>query len=190
MIFQDPYSSLNPTKTISESLREPLEVHRRLSAADAQKKVRGLLDHVGLPSDASGRLPRDFSGGQRQRIAIARALAVDPEVIVCDEPTSALDLSTQATVLNLLLQLQNELGLTYLFISHDLAVVRHIAHEVAVLQSGRIVEAGSAVEVTEFPKQEYTKRLVAASPVPDPTRQNARRREFESLAGAERGDLS
>lgn len=188
MIFQDPYSSLNPTKTIEESLREPLEFHQRLSSVDAGAKVRGLLDHVGLPTDAARRLPRDFSGGQRQRIAIARALAVDPELIVCDEPTSALDLSTQATVLNLLLDLQRELGLTYLFISHDLAVVRHMAHDVAVLEAGRIVESGPADAVTARPTQEYTQRLIMASPVPDPIRQRERRTEFRLLDAASKGN--
>ena len=188
MIFQDPYSSLNPSKTIEESLREPLEFHRRLSTADAAAKVRGLLDHVGLPSDTARRLPRDFSGGQRQRIAIARALAVDPELIVCDEPTSALDLSTQATVLNLLLELQRELGLTYLFISHDLAVVRHVSHEVAVLKEGRIVESGPASVVTSAPTEDYTKQLILASPIPDPIGQRARRSEFQLLAATTKGN--
>lgn len=188
MIFQDPYGSLNPSMTIEESLREPVEVHRKMSTRDAGRKVRALLDHVGLPADAAGRLPRDFSGGQRQRIAIARALAVDPELIVCDEPTSALDLSTQATVLNLLLELQRELSLTYLFISHDLAVVRHMAHEVAVLHAGRIVESGEASHVTRHPTERYTQRLVAASPIPDPRQQRIRREEFRLLGAATEGE--
>jgi len=186
MIFQDPFSSLNPMRTIGDSLTEPLAVHRRFTPADAARTVGALLDRVGLPTDAARRLPREFSGGQRQRIAIARALAVEPDLIVCDEPTSALDLSTQATVLNLLVELQRERGLSYVFISHDLAVVRHMAHDVAVVRAGRIVEYGDALQVTDHPRADYTRRLQLASLVPDPAEQRRRRERFEHGSGEDR----
>ncbi|MFM6966787.1 MAG: ATP-binding cassette domain-containing protein, partial [Rhodoluna sp.] len=141
VVFQDPYSSLNPSMTIEQILTEPLTV-RNVSRGAASARVRELLDSVGLPSDAAGRRPREFSGGQRQRIAIARALALDPKLIVCDEPVSALDLTTQARVLDLFLEIQERTGVAYLFISHDLAVVRHLSHRVAVMYQGEIVEWG------------------------------------------------
>jgi ABC-type glutathione transport system ATPase component len=173
-IFQDPYSSLNPSMSIESILTEPLRV-AGVSRADSLRRVRELLDRVGLPSDSLSRLPREFSGGQRQRIAIARALALRPKLIVCDEPTSALDLSTQSRVLDLLVELQHDSDVAYLFISHDLSVVRHIAHDVAVLYQGRIVELGEARQVTEAPEHPYTQRLLLAAPVPHPARQRARR---------------
>ena len=139
MVFQDPYTSLNPSLTIGEILTEPLGV-QGMDADGGQKRVQELLDQVGLPADAVHRLPREFSGGQRQRIAIARALALDPKLIVCDEPVSALDLSTQARVLDLFMEIQERTGVAYLFVSHDLAVVRHISHRVAVMYHGEIVE--------------------------------------------------
>jgi len=180
VVFQDPYTSLNPSMTIGNILAEPLIV-QGATGRDARSRVRSLLDKVGLPSNAIDRLPREFSGGQRQRIAIARALAPGPRLVVCDEPVSALDLSTQAVVLDLLVQLQRETGVAYLFISHDLAVVRHVSHRVAVLYQGNIVETGPAVEVTKHAKHPYTQRLLAASPVSDPAAQRERREQRKKL---------
>ncbi|GAA5196865.1 ATP-binding cassette domain-containing protein [Microbacterium jejuense] len=174
VVFQDPYSSLSPSMTIESILTEPLTaagVHRR----DAQAKVVELLDRVGLPSASRTRLPREFSGGQRQRVAIARALALDPRVIVCDEPVSALDLSTQARVLDLFIEIQERTGVAYLFISHDLSVVRHISHRVAVMYRGEIVEIGDGDQVTSRPTHPYTQRLFLAAPVSDPDEQRKRR---------------
>lgn len=174
VVFQDPYSSLNPALTIDQILTEPLTA-AGLPAAAAKGRVRELLDRVGLPADANSRLPREFSGGQRQRIAIARALALDPKLIVCDEPVSALDLSTQARVLDLFIEIQELTGVAYLFISHDLAVVRHISHRVAVMYRGEIVETGEGDQVTARPEHPYTQRLFLAAPVPDPDKQAKRR---------------
>ena len=159
---------------MGEILSEPLRAAGTPSAA-ARARVGGLLDRVGLPADAAQRLPREFSGGQRQRIAIARALALDPALIVCDEPVSALDLSTQARVLDLFIEIQERTGVAYLFISHDLAVVRHISHRVAVMYRGEIVESGLGAQVTSEPEHPYTQRLLLAAPVPDPVRQEQRR---------------
>lgn len=174
VVFQDPYTSLNPSMTVGDILAEPLTVQGR-SRADARTRVREVLDQVGLPQDTIGRLPREFSGGQRQRVAIARALALSPKLIVCDEPVSALDLTTQARVLDLFLQIQRDTGVSYLFVSHDLDVVRHISHRVAVMYHGEIVEQGVASQVTVEPEHPYTQRLLLASPVPDPDRQEVRR---------------
>ena len=174
VVFQDPYSSLNPALTIEQILSEPLPA-RGVSTAKARARVRDLLGQVNLPPDAGDRLPREFSGGQRQRIAIARALALDPHLIVCDEPVSALDLSTQARVLDLFIEIQERTGVAYLFISHDLAVVRHISHRVAVMYHGEIVESGDGDQVTAHPEHPYTQRLFMAAPVPDPDRQQQRR---------------
>jgi ABC-type glutathione transport system ATPase component len=176
VVFQDPYSSLNPSMTVGDILAEPLIV---LGATrhDARARVRKLLDQVGLPRDAAERLPREFSGGQRQRVAIARALAPEPRLIVCDEPVSALDLSTQARVLDLLGDIQRSTGVSYLFVSHDLAVVRHISHRVAVVYRGEIVETGPAATVTSDPEHPYTQRLLLAAPVADPRAQEKRRAE-------------
>jgi ABC-type glutathione transport system ATPase component len=182
-IFQDPYSSLNPSLPVGATLTEPLLL-ARWSAADARKRVAELLDRVALPADAIDRYPHEFSGGQRQRIAIARALVRSPKLIVCDEPVSALDLSTQSRVLDLLIELQRETGVSYLFISHDLAVVRRISHRVAVINRGRIVEEGPADEVTENPRDEYTRRLLTASPLPDPDAQAERRANWLALRAA------
>lgn len=184
VVFQDPYTSLNPSMTIADILSEPLRV-AGVERAEAQRRVRELLDQVGLPRNAWERLPREFSGGQRQRVAIARALALRPALIVCDEPVSALDLSTQATVLDLFLDLQAEIGVSYLFISHDLSVVRHVCHEVAVLYRGDVVEHGAGEQVTTAPRHEYTRRLMLAAPVADPRAQAARREQ--RLAAAQAG---
>ena len=185
VVFQDPYSSLNPSLTIEQILTEPLTV-RGVSGADARKRVGALLDQVQLPTGAASRLPREFSGGQRQRIAIARALALDPKLIVCDEPVSALDLSTQARVLDLFIDIQEQTGVAYLFISHDLAVVRHISHRVAVMYHGEIVESGDGDQVTAHPAHPYTQRLFMAAPIPDPDRQEDRRVERRRLIDEQR----
>lgn len=180
VVFQDPYSSLNPSMTIEQILAEPLTASG-VAGSEARSRVRDLLDQVGLPSDARSRLAREFSGGQRQRVAIARALALRPKLIVCDEPVSALDLSTQARVLDLFIDIQNRTGVAYLFVTHDLAVVRHISHRVAVMYKGEIVETGPADRVTSAPEHPYTQRLFMAAPVPDPDRQEERRMARRAL---------
>lgn len=164
IVFQDPFASLNPRITVGSMLREVLTVHGIATAADAGLRIDELLDRVGLPHDASQRYPHEFSGGQRQRIGIARALAVEPEFIVLDEPVSALDVSVQAQILNLLRDLQVDLGLTYLFVSHDLAVVRNLSDRVLVMREGRVVEAGTADRIFSAPEHEYTAELLAAVP--------------------------
>ncbi|WNM24660.1 ATP-binding cassette domain-containing protein [Demequina capsici] len=185
VVFQDPYTSLNPSMTIEQTLSEPLRV-KRIPAKEASQRVRKLLDQVGLPSNAADRLPREFSGGQRQRIAIARALALEPQLIVCDEPVSALDLSTQARVLDLFKSIQEETGVAYLFVSHDLAVVRHLSHRVAVMYHGEIVEYGDGDKVTSDPEHPYTQRLLMAAPVADPDRQAQRRADRARMLAAQR----
>jgi ABC-type glutathione transport system ATPase component len=180
VVFQDPYTSLNPSLTIDQILTEPLIV-RRVDRQQARRRVRELLDAVHLPSNAGERLPREFSGGQRQRVAIARALALDPQLIVCDEPVSALDLSTQARVLDLFKEIQARTGVAYLFVSHDLDVVRHLSHRVAVMYRGEIVEWGDAEQVTAHPEHPYTQRLFLAAPVADPVKQEQRRAERHRL---------
>jgi peptide/nickel transport system ATP-binding protein len=186
VVFQDPYTSLNPAMTIQQILTEPLTV-ANVSRAEATERVKDLLDQVQLPGNAGGRLPREFSGGQRQRVAIARALALSPKLIVCDEPVSALDLSTQARVLELFLDIQERTGVAYLFISHDLDVVRHLSHRVAVMYQGEIVESGDGAQVTGDPQHPYTKRLFLASPVADPQRQAQRRAERKEFLLAQAG---
>ncbi len=181
VVFQDPYTSLNPAMEIGDILAEPLGI-QGIGKAESRKRVKELLDQVNLPSDALHRQPREFSGGQRQRVAIARALALSPKLIVCDEPVSALDLTTQATVLDLFLQIQRDTGVSYLFISHDLDVVRHISHRVAVMYRGEIVEQGEAAQVTTDPQHPYTQKLLLAAPVPDPDRQQKRREDRRRLA--------
>ncbi len=181
VVFQDPFSSLNPSLTIEQILSEPLAA-RSVGRAQARARVQELLDQVALPPDAARRLPREFSGGQRQRIAIARALALDPTLIVCDEPVSALDLSTQARILELFVSIQQRTGVAYLFVSHDLAVVRHISHRVAVMHRGEIVEFGRGDKVTSQPEHPYTQKLLRAAPVPDPDEQEKRRAERHRIA--------
>lgn len=175
VVFQDPYSSMNPSMTIGDILSEPLTASGAATGAEARERIERLLDRVSLPAGAIERYPREFSGGQRQRIAIARALVVRPQLVVCDEPTSALDLTTQAQVLDLMRELQEETGVSYLFISHDLAVVRQMSHDVIVLNRGRIVERGATSVVTSSPQSAYTQLLLAAAPVPDPVEQRERR---------------
>ncbi|MDQ1218405.1 ATP-binding cassette domain-containing protein [Microbacterium arborescens] len=184
VVFQDPYSSLNPSMTIEQILTEPLTA-AGVGAREARDRVRELLDQVGLPADARSRLPREFSGGQRQRVAIARALALRPRLIVCDEPVSALDLSTQARVLDLFIEIQERTGVAYLFVTHDLAVVRHVSHRVAVMYRGEIVESGDADQVTARPQHPYTQRLFMAAPVPDPDRQEERRAARRAFLASE-----
>jgi len=182
-VFQDPFGSLNPSRDVGSIIEEGLLVQERgISRDERRRRVAAELDRVGLPRDADRRKPSEFSGGQRQRIAIARAIITRPPLVICDEAVSALDLSVQAQVLELLAELQSELGIAYLFITHDLAVVRHIADQVAVLERGRIVDVFSAGEYDSATWSPYTRRLFDAAPVPDPERQRARRAAFEALA--------
>jgi ABC-type oligopeptide transport system ATPase subunit len=181
IVFQDPYSSLDPRMTVGNIVAEPLEVHGMGTRKSRRETVRRLLEVVGFNPNFTNRYPHEFSGGQRQRIGIARALALSPKLIVCDEPVSALDVSIQAQILNLLKDLQRDFGLTYLFISHDLAVVRTMSDEIAVMNRGKLVEVGPAEEVYLHPKDEYTKALFTAVPVPDPRRQRERKAERARL---------
>jgi len=168
IVFQDPYSSLNPRRTVGDAIGEPLSVHGLAKGAEVDRRVSRLLERVGLPGSYRSRYPHEFSGGQRQRVCIARALALEPEFIVCDEAVSALDISIQAQILNLLGDLRDELGLTYLFISHNLNVVRHIADRIAVMYLGKLVEVAPAAELFSAPQHPYTRALISANPVPDP----------------------
>jgi len=170
MVFQDPYSSLNPRLTVKQIIEEPLTIHTKLSTNERDERVAWLLSKVGLRPEQARRYPHEFSGGQRQRIGVARALATNPEIIIADEPVSALDVSIQAQVLNLLLELQEEFHLTYLFIAHDLSVVQHISHRIAVMYLGNIVEIGSSEQVFHSPKHPYSKALISAVPMPEPQR--------------------
>ena len=169
MVFQDPYSSLNPRMTVADIIGEPLDVHGLYKTKEERRKrILELMDHVGLNSEHASRYAHEFSGGQRQRIGIARALAVNPDFIVCDEPVSALDVSIQAQVINMFSELQEKLNLTYLFIAHDLLVVRHISDRIAVMYLGRLVELADANEIYDHPLHPYSQALISAVPVPDP----------------------
>ena len=175
VIFQNPHASLNPRMTVEEILGEPLQIHGLCQGrGERLQRIHKLLDQVGIRREAVSRYPHEFSGGQRQRICIARALAVEPEFIVCDEPVSALDVSIQAQIVNLMQDLQKELGLTYLFIAHDLKVVEHLSNRVAVMYLGRIVEIAEAEELYQNPKHPYTRALLSAIPIPDPDLQKER----------------
>ena len=168
MIFQDPYASLNARMTVSDIIGEPMDIHHLASGKERQQKIYDLLDTVGLNKDHAARYPHEFSGGQRQRIGIARSLAVDPEFIICDEPISALDVSIQAQVVNMLEDLQEERGLTYLFIAHDLSMVKHISDRVGVMYLGSLVEVASSKELYANPVHPYTQALLSSIPIPDP----------------------
>ncbi len=181
MVFQDPFASLNPRHSIGKTVGEPLRTHGIAGRREANARVRELLEAVGLPADAANRYPHEFSGGQRQRIGLARALSVNPEFIVADEPVSALDVSIQAQMINLFEELQDDFALTYLFIAHDLAVVRHISDRIAVMYLGTVVEVSSAGELYENPLHPYTISLLSAVPIPDPVVE--KRRESILLAG-------
>jgi oligopeptide transport system ATP-binding protein len=182
--FQDPYSALNPRMTVGDTVEEPLVIHKVGTRAERRARVRELLDTVGFDPSFTNRYPHEFSGGQRQRIGIARALALSPELLVLDEPVSALDVSIQAQILNLLKDLQREFGLTYLFIAHDLAVVRTMSDRIAVMNLGKIVEFGLAEEVYGNPREDYTKELLAAVPIPDPRKMKERKQERRRLRAA------
>jgi oligopeptide transport system ATP-binding protein len=175
MIFQDPYASLNPRKRIGQIVGDQLKVQKVASGKDLRIRVEGLLERVGLSPEHYNRFPHEFSGGQRQRIGIARALALGPKLVFCDEPVSALDVSIQAQIVNLLDDLQDEMGLTYVFVAHDIGVVRHISDRIAVMNKGKIVEQGNADQVCEHPRDDYTKKLLAAVPIADPRESRARR---------------
>jgi peptide/nickel transport system ATP-binding protein len=176
MVFQDPYSSLNPRQSVGNIVGEPLRVHGLASGRDVEKQVQRLLDVVGLPKGAGNRYPHEFSGGQRQRIGLARSLALNPDLIVADEPVSALDVSIQAQIINLLEDLQEEFDLTFMFIAHDLAVVRHISDRIAVMYLGKIVEIAAADELYAAPLHPYTMALLSAVPIPDPAVERDRER--------------
>lgn len=177
MVFQDPYSSLNPRMTVSDIIGEPLDVHKMYATKEErQEKILDLMGQVGLNSEHASRYAHEFSGGQRQRIGIARALAMNPDFIVCDEPVSALDVSIQAQVINMFDELQEKMGLTYLFIAHDLLVVRHISDRIAVMYLGKMVELAEAEEIYNHPLHPYSKALISAVPIPDPNVARANRR--------------
>jgi oligopeptide transport system ATP-binding protein len=179
MIFQDPHASLNPRRRVGEIVGAPLRFHGRASRATVRDEVRSLLDRVGLSPEHLDRYPHEFSGGQRQRIGIARALALRPKLIVADEPVSALDVSIRAQIVNLLADLQAEFGLSYLFVAHDIGVVRHVSDRIAVMYEGRIVEHGPADTVCERPADPYTRALIAAVPIPDPREARARKGKLQ-----------
>jgi len=176
MIFQDPYASLNPRKRVGQIIGEPMELHGLATGRDVDRRVHELLDRVGLSAEHASRYPHEFSGGQRQRIGIARALALEPKLIIADEPVSALDVSVQAQIVNLLKDLQSELGLSYLFVAHDLGVVRHVSDRVAVMYLGRIVESAPSAKLYDQPLHPYSTALLSAVPIPDPKLNVARER--------------
>ena len=183
MVFQDPQASLNPRKRVGQIVGYPLKLQAAASGPELRGRVQELLERVGLSPEHYDRFPHEFSGGQQQRIGIARALALRPKLIVADEPVSALDVSIRAQIVNLLDDLQDELGLTYLFVAHDIGVVRHVSDQIAVMYGGKIVEQGSADQVCERPQDPYTKKLLAAVPVPDPRESRSRRKAGSVGAG-------
>lgn len=176
IIFQDPYSSLNPRMTVGDIIGEGMDIHKLYSGKDRTERIFELLHTVGLNKEHASRFPHEFSGGQRQRIGIARALAIEPEFIVCDEPISALDVSIQAQIINLLIKLQNDLDITYLFIAHDLSMVKHISDRVGVMYLGNLVELASSKEIYDNPMHPYTKALMSAIPIPDPEVERKKKR--------------
>jgi oligopeptide transport system ATP-binding protein len=180
MVFQDPYASLNPRKRVGQIIGSPLKLQGAASGAELRRRVQELLERVGLSPEHYDRFPHEFSGGQRQRIGIARALALRPKLIIADEPVSALDVSIRAQIVNLLADLQDELGLTYVFVAHDIGIVRHVSDRIAVMHKGKIVEEGTADQVCERPRDAYTKRLLAAVPIPDPRQARVRRQTVGS----------
>jgi oligopeptide transport system ATP-binding protein len=175
MVFQDPYASLNPRKRVGQIVGEPLRLQGVARGGELRREVQGLLERVGLAAEHYNRFPHEFSGGQRQRVGIARAIALRPKLIVADEPVSALDVSIRAQIVNLLADLQRELDLTYVFVAHDIGIVRHVSDRIAVMHEGKIVEEGPADRVCEQPRDAYTKQLLAAVPIPDPREARARR---------------
>ena len=185
MVFQDPYASLNPRQTVRRTLADPLRLHGITDKAEVEARVIDMMAKVGLRPEQADRYPHEFSGGQRQRIGIARALALQPKMIVCDEPTSALDVSVQSEILNLLADLQQQFGLSYLFISHDMAVIHHICDRIAVMKDGKIVEEGSREDVIGNPQHPYTKRLLLAVPECDPRVDAEKRRERQRMLAEE-----
>jgi len=175
MIFQDPYASLNPRMTVEQTVEEPLKIHTDLGKTKRKQRVLSLLEKVGLRGDQMGRFPHEFSGGQRQRVGIARALATNPDLIICDEPVSALDVSIQAQVINLMMDIQQEFDVSFLFIAHDLSVVEHVSDKIAVMYLGNLVEFGKAGQVYHHPRHPYSQALLSAVPVPDPKQKNRER---------------
>ena len=175
MIFQDPFASLNPRMTVSQIISEPLQIHTKMSKSEMMDRVGWLLDKVGLQPEQAQRFPHEFSGGQRQRVGIARALATNPDLIICDEPVSALDVSIQAQVINLMMDLQDEFNLSYLFIAHDLSVVEHISDKIVVMYLGNIVEMGDSAEVYHHPRHPYSRALLSSVPLPDPSQKDRKR---------------
>ena len=175
MIFQDPFASLNPRMTVSQIISEPLQIHTKMSKSEMMDRVGWLLDKVGLQPEQAQRFPHEFSGGQRQRVGIARALATNPDLIICDEPVSALDVSIQAQVINLMMDLQDEFNLSYLFIAHDLSVVEHISDKILVMYLGNIVEMGDSAEVYHHPRHPYSRALLSSVPLPNPSQKDRKR---------------